>query len=304
MLKRTLVLTIVLFTYLLPTRACDACGCGLAPIYWGILPQGSAHYLGLWYNHQAFRSTPEPGFNEREVGPSGEYFNTMELRGRYVLGGGWAVSFIAPYAYHRRTAGSGAETLSGPGDPWLIVRGDLLNTADSLDRTWRHRLRAGGGVKPPLGGFRNLESSLLYNPNFQLGTGSWDYLLTATYSARMDTWGMSLDLNYRYNTTNPEGYRFGNTLSGACTAFTRLQAGRWQLMPNASLQGEWADENVDRGYLQTRTGGYAFLAGAGLELYHGAANLGLTYQHPVIQDWFAGQVTSRGRLSVHVQFFI
>ncbi len=303
MLLRTLLPVALLF-FQFSARACDACGCGLAPIYWGILPQSDAHYLGLWHNHQVFQSELDPGFDALNVGSSREFFNTTELRGRLVLGGGFTASTMIPYAWHRRVSPDLSENLRGPGDVWLVVRKDLFNSADSIMRAVRHRLRIGAGVKAPTGSFRELDDSQLYNPNFQLGTGSWDYLLTLTYSARLEQLGFSLDLNYRYNTTNPEAYRFGNTLSGALTAFRRFQAGLWEVMPNAGLQYEWANENVDRAFLQTRTGGEAWLGGAGVELYRGRWNLGAAYFHPLVQDWFDGQVNSRGRLSLHLQIFI
>lgn len=285
--------------------ACDACGCGLAPIYWGILPQSDAHYLGIWYNHQAFRSQLDPGFDALALGSSEEYFNTVEWRARLVLPKGFALSAVVPMSWHRRIgAGGQREDLQGIGDIWLVVRKDLFNSADSMMNLVRHRLKVGGGIKLPTGTFRNLNDSQLYNPNFQLGTGSWDYLLTVSYTARLDNLGASVDLNYRYNTTNPEEYRFGNTLSGSVTAFRRFQAGLWEVMPNAGIQYDWSNENVDRDFIQSRTGGYAWQGGGGVEIYRSRWNLGINYFHPFVQYWFAGQVTSHGRMSVHLQIFI
>ena len=79
----------------------------------------------------------------------------------------------------------------------------LRQTPDSLISIKpEHALQIGGGVKLPTGRFdaANIEGSV--NLGFQVGTGSWDYILAANYGVTHRNWGLSVILNYTVKTEN------------------------------------------------------------------------------------------------------
>ncbi|MDP1051393.1 hypothetical protein, partial [Klebsiella quasipneumoniae] len=80
----------------------------------------------------------------------------------------------------------------------------------------------------PTGRFKyDLNSSEeVANPNFQLGTGSTDFLLNAIYTVRYNQWGLNTDLTYKINTKNSNQYQYGNKLTTALTAFYTKDVGK------------------------------------------------------------------------------
>jgi hypothetical protein len=67
-----------------------------------------------------------------------------------------------------------------------------------------HTWQVGGGVKLPTGKY-NTNNNGSVNPSFQLGTGSWDYLLATEYIVRRKQFGLNTMLNYVIKTENGNG---------------------------------------------------------------------------------------------------
>ena len=187
--------------------ACDGCGCSISQAYFGLSPNSQGHYIGVWWQHQQYNILPDNLFPERSYGQ--DYFNSIEIRSRVDLSNRIQLSAILPYAYHLRKRQYANTTLSGIGDATLLGNVTLFDNSDSLHLKLRHRLAAGAGIKLPTGEYRNFEESAEANPNFQAGTGSWDFLFNLAYTLRADKMGMHIEGTYRYNGINEDDYRFG-----------------------------------------------------------------------------------------------
>lgn len=286
----------------LPAFSCDACGCSLSQAYWGLMPANSRHYVGVWWQHQRYRSYFEQDIYP-EQGGAPEFFNSFELRGRYRLSPRLQLVAILPYAYNLRGQAGAHPTIQGIGDMVAMGSYTLFDNSDSLASAVRHRLSVGVGVKAPSGRYRRQEPFDLSNPNFQLGSGSWDVLFNLNYTARWGKSGFNLDGTYRRNNVNKEDYRFGNRLNGAATLFWLGGNGVLEIMPNAGLLYEQAAWDVEDGYYHTNTGGKALFAGLGLELYWGRFNIGANWYAPLAQDLSAGLLKARERGALHFNFF-
>lgn len=296
-----LVLAALLFGSL-SVKACDACGCSLSQAYWGLMPNNNNHYVGIWWQHQSYRS-----FFEQDVFPEQggipEYFNSIELRGRYRFSPFLQVVAILPYAYNVRREPTGPRIIEGVGDALAMASFTIFDNSDSLKFAVRHRLALGAGVKAPTGRYLRREPLDLSNPNFQLGSGSWDVLFNLNYTGRWRTFGLNLDGTYRYNNTNANDYRFGHRFNGAATLFWLGSIGMLEVMPNASLLYEKAGWDVEEGYYHTNTGGEALFGGLGLELYWPRFNLGASWSLPLSQELSAGLLDADSRASVHLNYF-
>ncbi|MCB0577831.1 MAG: hypothetical protein KDD10_00790 [Phaeodactylibacter sp.] len=283
--------------------ACDACGCSLSQAYLGLTPLQSGHYLGVWWQHQYYRTYGDPEFSGPSSG-AGEYFNSVELRGRYHLSDRLQFLGIVPYMHHIRSNAGTRRPVSGLGDVVAMAIVTAFDTSDSLARKVRHRLAAGIGGKAPTGKFHQPGPGEVVNPNFQVGTGSWDALFNLSYTARMGNWGASLDGTWRLNSTNSADYRFGSRLMGAAGVFRLNAVGKTQLMTNAALLYEDAAWDVESGYFRTNTGGAALFATLGAEWYWNRYNIGVNCSLPLDQDWNNGLVEARARASLHFTFFM
>ncbi|AQG79807.1 hypothetical protein [Spirosoma montaniterrae] len=287
----------------LSTLACDICGCGNGSSFFGILPQGHRRFLGVRYRYASFDS---------HIGSlnlqTREQFRTAELWGRFYPTKRLQVLGFVPYQFGQQTMlKTGSVTpLQGLGDVSAMAQYNLLNTfmQDSAARTIDHNLLIGGGVKLPTGRYRYDANSNaeVANPNFQLGTGSVDYLFTAIHTVRYKQWGLNTDLSYRLAGTNSNGYRFGNRLTGSLSAFYLSSVGPKAIMPNVGVFVEQAQRDRQHGIQNSRTGGYATYLSAGTEVYLNKLSLGVSYRHPLAQKLANGEIRANAQLSTHLTF--
>ena len=303
---RSLSHILFLLAFLSPAHrlsACDACGCSLSQAYLGLTPLQSGHYLGIWWQHQRYRTFSDPEFTRVSAGAD-EYFNSIELRGRFHLSDRIQLLGVVPYAHHIRSNEGDPRLVNGAGDVLVMASFTAFDNSDSLSLKVRHRLAIGMGGKAPTGRFQQPAPEEVVNPNFQVGTGSWDALLNLSYTARIGSWGASLDGTYRINSTNSADYRFGSRLTGAAGVFRLNAIGEGQLMTSASILYENAEWDVENGYYRTNTGGSALFATFGAEWYWKRYNIGLNWSLPLEQDWNNGLVEARTRASLHFTYFI
>lgn len=302
-MKRYLFL-LLLISFMTPALSCDICGCGNGGSFFGLLPQGHRRFLGLRYRYASFDSHLG-SLNLR----TREQFRTAEVWGRfYPLKRTQVLAFV-PYQFSQQTMLKTGEVtpLQGLGDASVLVQYNLLNTFmrdDTVARSVDHNLLVGGGIKLPTGRYRYDETSPaeVANPNFQLGTGSVDYLLSAIYTARYRQWGLNTDLSYRLTGNNPSRYRFGNRLNASVSAFYLSSNGPKSVMPNAGVFLEQAARDRQQGATNPRTGGYAAYLNVGTEVYLSKLSVGIAYRCPLAQHLANGEIRANAQLSTHVTF--
>jgi hypothetical protein len=269
----------------------------MSQIYWGVMPNNKMHYAGLWWQHQQYESNFDLADNTEE------WFNTIELRTRLNISPRLQVLAILPYQYHLRSTEGRLNTISGLGDMTLMGSYPLLRSKDSLGVKLRHQLRFGAGLKAPTGSFRAIGETASINPNFQVGSGSWDALFNLSYMARLNDFGVNVDATYKLNSANANDYSFGDRLNGALNFFYFQNLGKIEIMPALGLFYEQADWDVQKNYYRTHTGGHALFTTLGLESYFGIYNLGLNYMYPIQAEWSNGSLNPEGRLSIHLNVF-
>ena len=292
---------VVLLLFSSPLFACDACGCSMSPSYAALMPSLGGHFVGFWWQHQRYQTFGDPEF-ESFAPPQDEYFNMLEIRARWEIHPRLQATVMLPYAYHLRQDADGPRTVSGIADVAGLLSYTLFDNSDSLHLRLRHRVVAGIGGKAPTGAFQQPAANEVVNPNFQVGTGSWDAFFNVNYTVRSGRTGLLLDGTYRINGEGGNGYQFGNRFSGLLSLFRVEQIRGASIMPNLGLYYEQADWDVENGYFRTHTGGSAWLANAGAEVFWQRYNLGVTYSLPLQQDWNTGLVEARSRVAFHLNY--
>ena len=129
----------------------------------------------------------------------------------------------------------------------------------------------------------------------QPGSGSTDFMVTAGYTLRRNAWGFTADVLGRLNTTNRDGYHFGNRLNGSLKAFYWKNFRKFSLLPNAGIFTDFSDLNRDGDVYADETGGVIGLATLGLDIYAGHFSFGGTYQQPVFQDLGGARIQAEAR---------
>lgn len=283
----------------LDSYACNTCGCGVANYHYGILPQYQKNFVGIRYRYRSFDSRLD---GSHTAAYSYETFQSTELWGRFYPSDRLQIFAFVPYNFNERQEGEVLTNLQGLGDVVISANYNVLNTYDSTGSNWKHNLLIGGGVKLPTGKFDAIQNGLTINQNFQLGTGSVDFLVNMIYTVRYKRAGINAEFTYNYNTTNRDEYRFGNTTRSGLTAFFIPKTGAVTLMPNAGVSVETFKDNEEFEQTFPDTGGWAMLYNAGVEAYFKRFAFGLSYSHPGKQSLFGGQVTANDRFLAHVTF--
>jgi hypothetical protein len=284
--------------------ACDLCGCGVGGYYVGMLPQWDQHFVGLRYRQISFDSHLGYGrlFETKETFQTAEaFFRLYPHKKIQVLG------FI-PYQFNTQVTASQTLYLQGLGDMVLtanyeVFKKEHLLKGDST-RTLKQELRLGGGVKLKTGAYRYDENDLesVANPNFQLGTGSYDFLGNLIYTLRWKNTGIQADINYKINTKNSQNYLFGNRLSGNLMLFQVKNFKSFGVMAYAGAYFEHSAHDRLNGLVNPDTGGNLLAGNLGINLYIKQLSLGALCQSPLAQHLARGQVKAHTRWQTQLTF--
>ena len=284
--------------------ACDICGCGAGTYYMGIMPQFSKNFVGVRYRTFSFRSHIGQGYKPFEA--TRENFQSTELWARiYITPRIQLLSFIN-YNFNKQATHTGDKYIHGLGDIPLLVNYNIINTTrDAMadQRVLQHNLWLGGGIKLPTGKYTYQENaSAVANANFQLGTGSVDYMVNTIYTLRYKRAGLSVDAAYKINTKNSNDYRFGNRISGTAAFFYVQQIKKLGLMPNAGVYYESAQKNTQYDVVIDVTGGHAYFASLGMEAYYKKISAGVNFQTPFAQHLADGHSQADDKIMAHVTY--
>lgn len=281
--------------------ACDICGCANSGAYFGLLPQSHKSLVGVRYQRMRFVT-----HGESKVLRTEEHFNIGELYTRFFPVKRVQVMAFVPFRADRQITSADVKRQSGMGDITVLANYNLFNTFMDGEnaRTFNHTLLIGGGVKLPTGRFRFDENNVLHvaNANFQLGTGSTDFILNAFYTLNRDQWGLAANVSRKFNTNNAEGYRFGNQLYGTVNLYRSIRIGKLTVTPSVGVYGEHAGHGIQNGETLGITGGELLNASAGITLFSDKWTVGITGQKPVVQQSASGHVVARERLLAQVAF--
>lgn len=207
---------------------------------------------------------------------------------------------VAPWQFIQPAPG---RQFSGAGDLSVIINWIPLRDAGQI---WRKTLTVGFGVKAPTGRFRMEDAEgLPYSVLHQPGSGSWDRLANAQYMMRRGDWGMTADILYRFNTTNPDGYRFGDRLSGSMKVFywKKISPKGAALLPSAGFFADHAAKDTGHGAQQLLTGGDSLLGIIGLDLFTRNFSAGVNFMAPVAERLAEGYARSGARWMFSVNYF-
>lgn len=288
-----------------PARACEACGCSLGGFNFGIIPQTDTHFVGVKFSRARFFASVAHTGQVPEH--SHDSYYRWDLMGRFALSERWQLNLVLPYLYNDMNGSHEQHKLNGMGDPMVLMNYKLLQQKATADDQWIHNLWVGTGVKAPVGSFAYNQNEQLINPNFQLGTGSWDVLVTGNYMVNYNRYGLNVEAVYKMNTVNSQQYRFGNQANGQVNLFYNLPSGKLNLVPFAGLYAEYGGKHTFEGFFEANSGGKAVFANAGLQVQGKGLLLNLNYQNPIRQRFNSDRhvhIDARERFSVAVLFLI
>ena len=283
---------------------CDLCACylGIDPSYNS--SQISLRYSSFKYYSEGIPVESDPNVDHGETGtdPSTEYYNRVEVTGRYYMNPSVRFLINIPYSLNNIDG----KRIKDFGDVSVIGQYQLYNTRVDTETDFRNSVFVGGGVKAPTGAYNK---SIVYGevePHFQPGTGSFDFLLSGTYLVRYKSnLGLSTDVIYTINTTNSNEYRFSNRFNVTSTLFYIINAGKrthtgteWTFLPHSGVYLESAGYDTQDGADVDDSGGSVLFATGGIDIYYNQFDISFTYQGPVSQSLNGDQPQNKYRFYI------
>lgn len=276
---------------------CDACGCSASGGSMGFASMLNSNFVGIRYFNQHYKSTDGLYSNSPWYG---EDFNTVQAWGRIPLTKKVQLSALVPYHFHNKETATGNQAIKGLGDITVLAMYRLYQT--HKDSTFLvHSLQIGGGVKAPTGKFDEANAGAV-NPSFQVGTGSWDYLLAAEYTVKHKKFGLNSMLNYVIKTENDKHYKFGNQLNYSGTFFYLHETKRFSFAPQLGFAGEVYGSNTQYSEKVRKTSGDILFSKLGFELGKDKFSLGANVMLPINQNLSAGRVEAKYRWSINLNY--
>lgn len=291
----------------IPLLSCDVCGCRLGGFSYGILPQHHRHIIGIRYSYAEFSARMNHNSSYFADEHSNDTYQRYDVLARVSLLEKLQINVQIPYLINTMDGNKQQVTSNGVGDPMVVGYYNLINTSDQEEALWKNSLLLGAGVKLPLGDYEKMDQGKIINRNFQLGSGSVDYLFSANYTLSLGAWGLNTDASLKLNTANDQGYTFGNQFNINSYLFRHVKTSFLTVLPYIGGYYETADQHKAGKIVQINTGGSAFFTSVGIQLYKGNFALNLLYQSPLSQKYNSDAIASieaKDRFSASLHFNI
>jgi hypothetical protein len=302
--KKLLMLAAVSLFVTVQSYACDVCGCSLGGSYYGILPQFGKNFVGLRWSQAKFYAHMNHGTVLGEE-HSNDTYAKVELWGKYYINDKIQLFAFVPYSYNNMDGTEQKIKTHGIGDVSILANYLIANTGKDKTKKLKHILMAGAGVKLPTGKYDLEDNGLIVNRNFQLGTGSLDFVLSGVYTIRYQKVGLNSEVGYKINTRNSNEYLFGNQFHASTRFFYWQNIESLSLLPNVGVYYEQAMHHQNGEIIQANTGGNALLLSAGMEMYYSSFSVGFTFQNPIRQNYNSediAEITSKDRMTISLTY--
>lgn len=277
---------------------CDACGCSASGGSMGFSSMLNNNFVGVRYFKQSYTSRDGIFNNSPWID---ENFNTVQAWARIPITQKIQISALVPYHFHERELTSGTESIAGLGD--ITVMGLYSVYETKKDSTlFTHKINLGAGVKMPTGKFAEANNLGSINQSFQLGTGSWDYLLVSEYVIKKNNLGLNTMLNYVFKTENSKNYQYGDQFNYASTLFYLFNLEALQLVPQLGLAGEVYQTNKQHGLDLPDTAGDILFGKFGIEVGKDKFSLGINAMLPINQNLSSGKMEANYRWGINLNY--
>ncbi|MBO6496647.1 MAG: hypothetical protein JJ978_13830 [Roseivirga sp.] len=284
-MNRRIILVVLIAILSIPkTWACDVCGCSLSGLYFGYVSMQNRHFIGLKYSSASFKAYIDNDDYYFQDEYSNDTYQRFDLTGKYRFSPRFDVRYVVPYIINNMEGSHQNVRSSGLGDPMIVGYYSVFNTGENMEGIV-HSLNVGAGLKLPVGEFEKTDDGEIINRNFQLGSGSLDYILSANYMVRFDKYGANVESSYKINSANSMDYEFGNQANVALNVYRYLETASFSVLPFVGGFYEQGDYHYNEGIREANTGGKTFMATLGAQAFVSRLTLNAQYQTPIKQTF-------------------
>jgi hypothetical protein len=276
----------------LNAAACDVCGGGVNNLNPYLFPHLSKSYIGFSYLHNHYRLNEYGSIRN-------QYNNSLVFTGQYTVKNRLQLMAILPFQFNAITTQNNSSFTKGLGDVTLLANYLALQT--KVGQTG-HVVSAGAGIKFATGEYNASNPNELNDQNFQLGSGSTDYLLNLVYRFSAGNFSFNTLGAYKYTTPNKDGYRYGDVLTTGATAVYLVRTEGISLAPYVQVINENHYRDAAGHILQDHSGGDVLYAGGGLDVSALKITVGVNYQAAARQNLIQGELQAKPRFSARISF--
>ena len=313
---RRVYCTVVMCSCMIAAQGVQAAGgCGSAYMPMNALSpdksplQGSQYQIGLTVQYARFNQFKEGGDGLVNSGGSKAEITQSILFMNAAISKKVSASIVFPYLRKKQTNNKfGSRVAEGIGDVSLFGRYEILSSLLNSGPL----VTVGMGIKFPTGTLSEPNSATRLPPAFQVGTGSYDILPTASYSQHFK----AVDVNANFSAKLPldenrQGYTFGNEIRVNTTASRSLHTLVKGMTASLGISYFYAERDNDSasilpvklrdGKTVLNTGGrfvdvvpgVSFQLGGGLQLL---ASVSI----PVYEDWNGKRSANVGQVAPEI----
>lgn len=307
-MKKVMVIAAMMFSTAIQADACDICGCGAGSAYIGILPEFNAKIIGIRYRYNSLQTHLGPGGSVSYL-TTDEAYHTTELWGGWTIRERFRIMASLPVSYNSKASQESRQSKTGLGDAAVQGFYRLVSKRSNIatGKLLVQDLWIGAGIKAPTGKYEPKDKETVNKSAnlFQLGTGSFDFMLTAMYDLRLQDAGLNITGSYKLNTTNKYDYNYGNKLTGSAQLYYKFKVKETvTIAPNLGMAYEKSGKDLDGGYGVYSSGGYLLSGTAGAELMYKKISLGGNFQPALSQNLAHGLVKANNRMMVHLSILL
>tara|TARA_B100000780_G_C21108197_1_gene447630 strand:- start:1272 stop:2222 length:951 start_codon:yes stop_codon:yes gene_type:complete len=301
--KWFLFVGLILFSF--KSQACDLCS-----MYLTINPNDYKHSLQLNYRYRSAEALIKQGFLSAQAHVAEGYypydtyvkeqFQTIDLWGKFYLTQKLQLMVNLPYHINEYSENDTiTQSTQGIGDISALALYQVYNSMYDANNNFRQRFNVGGGIKLPTGSYKEFIDDEFIDEDYQLGTGSIDFMINAQYLAKYKRVGLSTNLLYKINGENNMGYAFSNGLSADIKLFYQQPIGsKTVFMPEVGIYHEQAERDIQNRTTVPNTGGKVSYINTGVRLFYNNLALAANYFVPVSEALNDFQLANNDRFIV------
>ena len=257
------------------------------------------NYIGLIVLYQNYKTYNGIFNNSKRFN---EYYRTLQFGGNYMITSKWNLTTAIPVHIHNRILEDSSikQDESGLGDIFVQSTYQVLQS-DSLNST-RWTLKLGAGIKAPTANFKNRDGQGS-NPNFNLGSGAWDYSVTTLFNLKFKQSGLNTQFNYTFKTENDKRFQFGNQTDISILYFRTVNWLKNQpLNLFSGIRSEFYENNKQYGYVLENSKGYIHNLQIGFNVPLKRVQMGCMTYIPLKQNLMDNRIDAKFKALVYANW--
>ena len=289
--------------FVLPTISwtCDVCGCTLGNQFLGVLPLYQRHIIGMRYLNKSFDIYHPKIFIDDVETTSKDRLTQIDLWYRFQWNSNFQILAFVPYKVYEQKENTSSFTNTGLGDISILANFTVLDITTKLD--FRHTMQLGGGLKLPTGGNKAVQNGVVLSQFKQMGSGTVDFPLQMQWIMRKSSHGLKLEGQYKWNLTNADGYKYGNSLSAALDYIYWRESANMKIIPQIGLALDYIPKDRKNGFAVDLTGVSALYAKISIDAYYKNIGFGFSVQSPLKQTQGDGFINENVRTHARLLYF-